>query len=41
MPSFKGRPKVETFLELVNKTTKKLQMWKVRNITKVGRSALI
>jgi len=37
----KSRPKVETFSELINKTTEKLQTWKTRKITKAGIIALI
>ena len=33
-PVFKGRPKLETFSELVNKTASKLQSWTARNISK-------
>ena len=38
---FKGRQKAENFLELVNKTTLKLQTWKTKSVTKAGRMALI
>jgi len=38
---FKGRPNINTFLELVNKITAKLQTWRARNITKAGGVALI
>ena len=40
-PVFKGRPKLETFSELVNKTASKLQSWTARNISKAGRVDLI
>jgi len=38
---FKGRPKLETFSELVNKTALELQSWTASNISKAGRVALI
>jgi len=40
-PVFQCRQKTETFLELVNITTEKLQIWKTRHISKAGRVALI
>ena len=40
-PVFQGRPKSETFLDLVNKTASKLQPWKTKHISKAGRVALI
>jgi len=40
-PVFKGRPKVESFVDLVNRTAAKLQHWKTANISKAGRVILI
>jgi len=38
---FQGRPNTKTFLDLVNKTASKLQLWKTKNISKARRVALI
>jgi len=40
-PVFKGRPNATVFIDLVNKTASKLQSWKTKHISKVGRVALI
>ena len=38
---FRGRPKLETFSELVNKTASNLQSWTSSNILKAGCVALV
>jgi len=40
-PVFKGTPTIETFSELVNRTSDKLQWWKTRYVSKAGGVALI
>jgi len=40
-PVFKGRPKLATFAELVDKSASKLQSWQARSVSKAGRVALI
>ena len=40
-PVFQGRPTTVTFLDLVTKTSSKLQPWKTKHISKAGRVALI
>jgi len=38
---FKGKPKIEIFFELVNRTVKKLQNWKTKYNSKAGRVVLV
>jgi len=40
-PVFMGRPSVEAFSELVNKTAVEHQTWKTANISKADQVALI